>query len=175
MTHDCKVASEDIIGDPCLYDYAKVYINRLDVQKPLHINNSHHLPYKWDECEGHLWPVVDAYSTKNLRALSSLLKRHIRVLLYSGDQAINVPTLETRKFANMLAENLKLIHTQKNRPWYNGPQVGGWSEAFGRLREGKNVTYLTFASVRGGSHFTPSSSPSEVFTLFKSFLKSSPL
>ncbi|VFQ63858.1 unnamed protein product [Cuscuta campestris] len=83
--------------------------------------------------------------------------------------------METRKFANMLAKALKLVHTQKNRPWYNGPQVGGWSEAFGRFRDGKNVTYLTLASVKGGSHFASSTSPSKVFTLFQSFLKSSPL
>ncbi|RAL46043.1 hypothetical protein DM860_006197 [Cuscuta australis] len=31
--------------------------------------------------------------------------------------------METRKFANMIAKASKLVHTQKNRPWYNGPQV----------------------------------------------------
>ena len=27
-------------------------------------------------------------------------------------------------------------------------QVGGWSQSFGGLKEGKNVTFLTYASVR---------------------------
>ncbi|RAL46038.1 hypothetical protein DM860_006192 [Cuscuta australis] len=136
------VSSEDIIGDPCLYDYTMAYLNRPEVQKALHIVNTH-MPYSWDECSG-------------------------------GDQDVAVPVVETRILAHMIAKDLKLIHIQKNKPWYNGPQVGGWSEAFGRLRDGENVTYLTFASVKGGSHFASSTSPSEVFTLFKSFLKGSP-
>ncbi|RAL46039.1 hypothetical protein DM860_006193 [Cuscuta australis] len=133
------VASEDIIGDPCLYDNTMVYLNRPEVQKALHINKTQH----WDECRG-------------------------------GDQDMTYPVVETRGLAHMLAKDLKLVRLRKNEPWYNGPQVGGWSESYGNLREGKNFTYLTFASVKGGSHFAPSSNPSEVFTLFKSFLKGSP-
>ncbi|KAK1562860.1 hypothetical protein Q3G72_018190 [Acer saccharum] len=54
-------------------------------------------------------------------------------------------------------------------------KAGGWSQSFGRLRDGKNVTYLTFATVRGAAHEVPFTSPSQALTLFRSFLAGSPL
>lgn len=54
-------------------------------------------------------------------------------------------------------------------------QVGGWSQSFGAFRDGKNVTNLTFATVRGGAHEVPFTSPSEALTLFRSLLTRSPL
>ena len=54
-------------------------------------------------------------------------------------------------------------------------QVGGWTQSFGGLREGKNVTLLTFATVRGAAHEVPFTSPSQALTMFKSFLSGSPL
>lgn len=54
-------------------------------------------------------------------------------------------------------------------------QIAGWSQSFGKMTKDKNVTHLTFATVRGGANFLPSSSPSEALTLFKAFLKGSPL
>ncbi|VFQ96539.1 unnamed protein product [Cuscuta campestris] len=62
-------------------------------------------------------PMKDPYSTKNIHALSALLARHIRILLYSGDQDTTYPVEETRKLAHMLAKDLKLIHLRKNGPW----------------------------------------------------------
>ncbi|XP_056176295.1 serine carboxypeptidase 2-like [Syzygium oleosum] len=53
--------------------------------------------------------------------------------------------------------------------------VGGWSQSFGTLTDGKNVTYLTFAAVRGAAHEVPFTSPSQALALFRSFLSGSPL
>lgn len=55
-------------------------------------------------------------------------------------------------------------------------QVGGWSQSFGGVnKEGKNETYLTFATVRGAAHEVPFTSPSQALTLFHSFLRGIPL
>ena len=53
-------------------------------------------------------------------------------------------------------------------------QVGGWSQSFGGSMGGKNLTLLTFATVRGAAHEVPFTSPSQALTLFKSFLRGSP-
>uniref|UniRef100_A0A3Q7EAE4 Uncharacterized protein n=1 Tax=Solanum lycopersicum TaxID=4081 RepID=A0A3Q7EAE4_SOLLC len=50
-------------------------------------------------------------------------------------------------------------------------KIGGWSQSFGGVREGKNVTYLTFATIRGAAHEVPYTSPSQALTLFRTFLK----
>ncbi|CAH9138168.1 unnamed protein product [Cuscuta epithymum] len=167
-----SIASEDIIGDPCLSQNTLDYLNQPEVTKALHVNKKRS-PKHWDICEGQLECRKSAYLIKNFGALARLLERHIRLLLYSGDQDVLNPVVETRKFAQMLAKELQLITLQKNRPWYDGSQVAGWSEGFGKLKEGINVTYLTFASMRGGSHFAPSTSPSKALKLFKAFLEGS--
>ncbi|CAH9138159.1 unnamed protein product, partial [Cuscuta epithymum] len=114
------VTSETKMGDPCLPDYTPVYLNKPEVQKAVHANVTC-LPYRWDSCDGPL-NILPAYETKNFNTLTSLLKRRIQILLYSGDQDVVNPVVETRKFAYTLAEDLKLISLQKNRPWYNDNQ-----------------------------------------------------
>ncbi|KAI6671190.1 hypothetical protein NL676_006075 [Syzygium grande] len=63
----------------------------------------------------------------------------------------------------------------KYGPGYDKKQVGGWSQSFGTLTDGKNVTCLTFATVRWVAHEVPFTSPSQALALFRSFLSGSPL
>nr|GMD95895.1 serine carboxypeptidase-like 45 [Ipomoea batatas] len=162
------------IGDPCLADRIIAYINKPEVQKALHANTTA-LPYLWDLCSGPIKYQMDNLAINIIPTLSAFLKKeHIPILLYSGDQDVKVPVTQTRKIANLLARHVKLTTLQENGPWYNGYQVGGWSEAFGKLREGKNVTYLTFATVKGGAHMVPFTSPSQSLILFRSFINGSP-
>ncbi|VFQ63865.1 unnamed protein product [Cuscuta campestris] len=141
---DTMVANnEDSIGDPCLPDYTKVYLNRPEVQKALHINKTH-LPYSWDECIGGLksdGPLKDPYATKNFHTLSRLLTRHIQILLYSGDQDVINPVVETRKLVQILAKDLKLVRLRKNGPWYNGPQIGQIKGVLSKAGEGGYAQY----------------------------------
>ncbi|CAH9072787.1 unnamed protein product [Cuscuta europaea] len=159
-----SLGSENAIGYPCLSENTFAYLNKQDVQKAFHVKRTP-LPYHWDTCHGPVKFKEDAYTTKNFHTLATLLKRHIPIMFYSGDQDASIPVVETRTFARMLVKHLKLDYLQKNRPWHNGLQVGGWRETFGKLREKNNVTYLTFASVKGGSHFVPTTSPSQALTL----------
>ncbi|RZC58692.1 hypothetical protein C5167_005995 [Papaver somniferum] len=107
--------------------------------------------------------------------VSNLIRDGIPVMLYSGDQDTKIPLTQTRIIANMLAQNLNLTSFTKFAPWFHKKQVGGWAQSFGALKDGKNVTYLTFATVRGAAHEVPFTSPSQALTLFKAFINGTPL
>ncbi|KAG2710257.1 hypothetical protein I3760_04G018600 [Carya illinoinensis] len=92
-----------------------------------------------------------------------------------GDQDSKIPLTQTRIIASNLAKDLKLVPFTKYGPWYDKKQVGGWSQSFGGLMDGKNVTYLTYATVRSAAHDVPFTSPSQALTLFRPFLKRVPL
>ncbi|TXG59153.1 hypothetical protein EZV62_016982 [Acer yangbiense] len=184
------------VGDPCLGDRILNYLNQPQVQKALHANTTH-LPYHWDFCSGsfffslsHIYslgrfldvsprtPLVyqdDSFEINIIPLISNLIIQGIPILLYSGDQDTKIPLTQTRIIANILAKELKLVPFTTYANWYDKNQVGGWSQSFGRLTDGKNVTYLTFATVRGAAHEVPFTSPSQALTLFRSFLAGSPL
>ncbi|KAK3036674.1 hypothetical protein RJ639_030243 [Escallonia herrerae] len=122
------------------------------------------LQYQQDNLDMNIIPLV-----------LDILKEGIPILLFSGDQDSLIPLTQTRTIANILAEDAKLLTLNKYGPWYDGKQVGGWSQSFGEERDGKNVTSLTYATVRGAAHEVPFSSPSQALTLFLSFLKGSAL
>nr|GMD95674.1 serine carboxypeptidase-like 45 [Ipomoea batatas] len=162
------------IGDPCITEWIYTYLRRPEVQKAMHANTTH-LPRTWDFCSG----STLKYQMQNLASnimptLSEILKHHIPILLFSGDQDTKIPVTQTRTIANMLARELKLIAIERHGPWYDGDQIAGWSQSFGGSILGKNVTLLTFASVRGGAHEVPFTSPSQALTLFGTFLKGYP-
>ncbi|PWA83526.1 peptidase S10, serine carboxypeptidase, Alpha/Beta hydrolase fold protein [Artemisia annua] len=162
------------LGDPCLQSRIFTYLNRRDVQIALHANTTD-LPYRWDFCQG---PLV--YQEQNLEIdviplISDLIKAGLPIWLYSGDQDSKIPLTQTRIIANNIADDLKLTTLTDYRTWHNGKQVGGWSQSFGGLKDGKNVTYLTYATVRGAAHEVPFTSPSQALTLFRCFLNGSPL
>ncbi|GAY61901.1 hypothetical protein CUMW_213580 [Citrus unshiu] len=161
-------------GDPCIYGRIFTYLNKPKVQKALHANTTH-LPFHWDFCDGPLVYQFEDFELNIIPLVSELLKEGIPILLYSGDQDTKIPLTQTRLIANSLAKDLKLLPVTTYGPWYNDKQVGGWSQSFGAFRDGKNVTNLTFATVRGGAHEVPFTSPSEALTLFRSLLTRSPL
>ncbi|KAI3670009.1 hypothetical protein L6452_41571 [Arctium lappa] len=163
-----------IIGDPCLQSRIFTYLNRRDVQKALYANTTD-LPGHWDFCLG---PLV--YQEENLEIniiplISDLINAGLPIWLYSGDQDSKIPLTQTRIIVNNIAKGIKLTTLTKYRTWYSKNQVGGWSQSFGGLKDGKNVTYLTYATVRGAAHEVPFTSPSQALTLFHSFLNGSPL
>nr|GLL49797.1 serine carboxypeptidase-like 45 [Ipomoea trifida] len=168
------LATETAKADPCLRDWVYDYVSRPEVQKALHANTTG-LPNHWNSIfHGNRKTIMHNLAIDILPILSALLKKDIPVLIYSGDQDLRIPVTHTRKLANVLARSLKLTTLEMNGPWYDGNQIGGWSQTFGKLGGCKQVGNLTFATVRGGAHFVPSSSPSQALTLFKAFLKRSP-
>nr|GMC88124.1 serine carboxypeptidase-like 45 [Ipomoea batatas] len=174
VTTHKKIDKRAAIGDPCITEWIYTYLRRPEVQKAMHANTTH-LPRTWDFCSG----STLKYQMQNLASnimptLSEILKHHIPILLFSGDQDTKIPVTQTRTIANMLARELKLIAIERHGPWYDGDQIAGWSQSFGGSIWGKNVTLLTFASIRGGAHEVPFTSPSQALTLFGTFLKGYP-
>ncbi|OMO79226.1 Peptidase S10, serine carboxypeptidase [Corchorus capsularis] len=162
------------IGDPCLEGRIFTYLNRPEVQKALHANTTH-LPFHWDFCEGPLVYQEDNLAINLIPIVSDLIKDGIPVLLYNGDQDAKIPLTQTRIIANNIAKDLNLIPLTDYGTWYDHKQVGGWTQSFGAPKDGENVTYLTFATVRGAAHEVPFTSPSQALTLFHSFLTATPL
>ncbi|WOH12688.1 hypothetical protein DCAR_0832195 [Daucus carota subsp. sativus] len=167
-------ARRGIVGDPCLQSRIFTYLNKPEVQKALHANTTH-LPFHWDFCEGPLVYQEENLALNIIPLVRYLLNKGIPILLYSGDQDSKIPLTQTRIIADKLAKDLKLQSYTNYGPWYDKKQVGGWWQSYGRLTEGKNVTYLTFATVRGAAHEVPFTSPSQALTLFHSFLHALPL
>ncbi|KAF2289235.1 hypothetical protein GH714_031318 [Hevea brasiliensis] len=151
--------------DVCVQEKTFMYLNRKDVQEALHaqlvgVSN-------WSFCS----PVLN-YDMKNLEipmidVVGSLVSSGISVLVYSGDQDSVVPFTGSRSLVNGLAKKLGLNATVTYRPWFQDKQVGGWTQVYGEI--------LTFATIRGGSHMSPSSSPKRSLALFKAFLAGNPL
>ncbi|KAJ4844341.1 hypothetical protein Tsubulata_047674 [Turnera subulata] len=169
-----KLAKSGSIGDPCLYDRVSTYLNKPKVQKALHANTTH-LPYLWDFCEGPLVYQELDWEINIIPLISDLIKDGTPVWIYSGDQDSKIPLTQTRTIVNNLAKELKLSTFEKYGNWYDNKQVGGWSQSFGSQTNGKNVTYLTFATVRGAGHEVPFTAPSQALTIFRSFLSATPL
>ncbi|XP_027099430.1 serine carboxypeptidase-like 46 [Coffea arabica] len=170
---DAKVAKKIAVGDPCLGDRIYAYLNKPGVQKALHIKTTR-FPAVWDFCSGPLDYQADNMAANIIPLLSGILRENIRILLFSGDQDSKIPLTQTRKIANWLAKDLELTAFGRYGPWYDGLQVGGWSQSFGGLEKSKNNTHLTYATVKGAAHEVPFTSPSQALTLFKAFLSGHP-
>ncbi|KAK4481769.1 hypothetical protein RD792_012680 [Penstemon davidsonii] len=151
--------------DVCVEDETIVYLNREDVKKALHVRL---VGVKtWGICS-----EVVRYEMQNLEIptigiLGSLVKKGIRVLVYSGDQDSVLPFTATRSLVNGLAKDMKLNTTVPYSAWYEERQVGGWTQAYG--------DFLSFATIRGASHEAPLSQPERSLVLFTSFVGGKPL
>ncbi|KAK9987105.1 hypothetical protein SO802_032056 [Lithocarpus litseifolius] len=170
----------DITGDICPSPQAEKkelvcgegitekYLNRKDVQKALHAQP---VGFKeWGICQD---VKVLQYDMTNLEiptigVLGSLVKSGIRAFVYSEDQDSVIPFTGSRTLVDKLAKELGLKTTVPYRAWFEGKQVGGWTQVYGK-------TQLSFAIIRGASHTAPSTQPARSFSSFKAFLAGKPL
>uniref|UniRef100_A0A0R0IL19 Carboxypeptidase n=1 Tax=Glycine max TaxID=3847 RepID=A0A0R0IL19_SOYBN len=153
--------------DVCVDDKVTNYLNRKDVQEALHAKLVG--VQKWNVCSTN--SILD-YDMLNLEVptlpiVGSLIKAGVRVLIYSGDQDSVIPLTGSRTLVQKLARQLRLNTTIHYRVWFEGQQVGGWTQVYGNI--------LSFATVRGASHEAPFSQPERSLVLFKSFLEDRPL
>ncbi|CAJ1937570.1 unnamed protein product [Sphenostylis stenocarpa] len=151
--------------DVCVDDKVTNYLNRKDVQEALHAKLVG--VRKWDVCSNILDYDMLNLEVPTLPIVGSLIKAGVRVLIYSGDQDSVIPLTGSRTLVQKLARQLGLNTTVPYRVWFEGQQVGGWTQVYGNI--------LSFATVRGASHEAPFSQPERSLVLFKSFLKDRPL
>lgn len=151
--------------DVCVEDETVNYLNRRDVQQALHarlvgVN-------RWTVCSNILdYELLDV-EIPTITIVGKLAKAGIPVLVYSGDQDSVIPLTGSRSLVHRLAEELGLNTTVPYRVWFEGQQVGGWTQVYGNV--------LSFATIRGASHEAPFSQPERSLVLFKAFLESRPL
>ncbi|KAH7351964.1 hypothetical protein KP509_19G022500 [Ceratopteris richardii] len=152
--------------DVCMDDEVLAYMNIPAVQQAFHANITG-LPYRWSYCnEGSLLYDESGLDDSMLPTLSHILEHGVSVLVYSGDEDSVIPFGGTRRLVDQLAKMNGLETSVPYSPWLDGGQVGGWTQVYGRL---------SYATVRGGGHMVPFTSPGRALTLFKSFLAGGPL
>ncbi|XP_058071450.1 serine carboxypeptidase-like 31 [Magnolia sinica] len=142
--------------DPCLDNYAKVFYNRPEVQKALHVSDGHHLK-NWSICNDEIFHGWADSKPSVLPIYKKLIAAGLRIWVYSGDTDGRVPVLSTR----YSLRDLGLPITRSWRPWYHEKQVSGW------LQEYQGLTFATF---RGAGHAVPIFKPSSSLAFFASFL-----
>ncbi|KAK4581084.1 hypothetical protein RGQ29_024665 [Quercus rubra] len=142
------------------------YFNRKDVQKALHAQLLG--VQQWTLCSEVLHYDSGNRKILTIGVVGSLVKAGIQALVYSGDQDATIPFTGSRTLVNELAKELGLKTTVPYRAWFEGEQVGGWTQVYGNNQ-------LSFASIRGASHTAPSTQPARSFSLFKAFLSGKPL
>ncbi|XP_021286346.1 serine carboxypeptidase-like 45 [Herrania umbratica] len=151
--------------DVCVEDKIVNYLNRKDVQKALHARLVG--VRRWAVCSNILDYQLLNLEIPTISIVGSLIKAGIPVLVYSGDQDSVIPLTGSRTLVGGLAKELGLETTVPYRVWFEGKQVGGWTQVYGNI--------LSFATIRGASHEAPFSQPERSLMLFKSFLEGKPL
>ncbi|KAE8730304.1 Serine carboxypeptidase-like 45 [Hibiscus syriacus] len=122
---------------------------------------------KWAVCSNVLDYELLDIEIPTITIVGRLVKAGIPVMVYSGDQDSVVPLTGSRTLVNQLAKELGLKTTVPYRVWFEGQQVGGWTQVYGNI--------LSFATIRGASHEAPFSQPKRSLVLFKAFLDGRPL
>jgi serine carboxypeptidase-like clade 2 len=153
--------------DVCVGDKTSIYLNRIDVQAALHARLVG-VP-QWTFCSRVIEYDYENLEIPTIHVVGALVEAGIRVLVYSGDQDSVIPFTGSRTLVNGLAKQLGLNTTVPYRVWFEGKQVGGWTQVYG------SSSLLSFASIRGAGHLVPATQPQRALVLFKSFLQGKPL
>ncbi|KAM0021042.1 putative carboxypeptidase D [Helianthus debilis subsp. tardiflorus] len=142
--------------DPCTAEYATAYFNLPEVQNALH---AYHFNASgtWEPCSMDIYNSWKDSPISVLDVYQELISSGLRIWIFSGDTDGVLPVTCARQSINAL--NLTTVGPW--RPWYEGDQVGGWTQEY----EG-----LTFVAVKGAGHEVPLHKPKEALTLLKSFL-----
>ncbi|ONK58603.1 uncharacterized protein A4U43_C09F14760 [Asparagus officinalis] len=151
--------------DVCVEDETIDYLNRKDVQKALHAKLRG--VSQWTVCSSVLEYNFLNLEIPTISVVGSLVKSGIPVLVYSGDQDSVIPLTGSRTLVQRLAKELGMNTTVPYRVWFEGKQVGGWTQVYGDM--------LSFATVRGASHEVPFSQPTRALGLLRAFLAGRPL
>ncbi|KAL5703439.1 hypothetical protein ACHQM5_028529 [Ranunculus cassubicifolius] len=142
--------------DPCGRHYVRSYLNRLEVQKALHVSTW--LPYHWELCSYLLKSWRESPSTM-IPVYKKLISVGIPILVYSGDLDAVIPVTSTKYSIREL--NLTIKNSWK--PWFDDTkQVAGYKVEY----EG-----LMFITVYGAGHEVPRFNPAKAFSLLKLYLE----
>ncbi|KAL6504493.1 hypothetical protein OROGR_026416 [Orobanche gracilis] len=117
-----KMATKMSLGvDVCKMEETAFYLNLHEVQKALHANRTN-LPYNWSDCSGIIDYRLSDGDIDMIPLLRTILKKDIRVFIYSGDQDSVVPLLGTRTIVRELAHDLKFNISVPYGAWFHKGQ-----------------------------------------------------
>jgi len=147
-------------GSACL-DYSTVteYLNRDDVKEALHISDQ---AFPWDSCTSNLHYVQVRHDTPSLY---ETLAPQLKILVYSGDQDSCLPYLGTMSALSELdfvGDETDFVKWTLVDPISNTSQTVGVTKKYG-----DNVSFYT---VKGGGHMTPTDKPIPMLQLFSNFI-----
>lgn len=129
------------LDPPCTYAGPLVaWMNNATVRKQLNIPDS---APKWELCNGEINNNYKKFENGSIDVYVELRNKY-RVLKYSGDTDMAVPTYGTKAWI----ENLNWPISKEWKQFMVDGQVGGYSE----YRDGGN---FTFATIHGAGHMAP--------------------
>ncbi|KAH9323355.1 hypothetical protein KI387_017994, partial [Taxus chinensis] len=120
------------LPDVCVGDESTTYLNKLDVQEAMNVRFCGSAK-KWSPCSRNLQYDHLDVEISTVPLLGELVKAGIRVFVYSGDQDSVIPLTGTRTLIYNLAADLKLNTSAPYRVWFEGNQVGGWTQVYSKL------------------------------------------
>ncbi|XP_021822235.1 serine carboxypeptidase-like 7 isoform X2 [Prunus avium] len=136
------------------YILSDVWANDKMVQNALHIRPGS--IKEWVRCNKSIQAsfIHDVSSTVVYH--ENLIKQGYRVLVYSGDQDMNIPYLGTISWI----ESLNATVTSPWKPWLVNEQVAGY-----RVQYTNQKHELTFTTIKGGGHAAPEYKPEECLAM----------
>ncbi len=152
------------LDPPCVYTTPiNEYMNNATVRQSLHIPESAPM---WQMCNGTMnenW-VKDPKGSIDIWVA---LKGKYKMLKYSGDTDMAVPTYGTRDWINNLAWPI----TKGYKQFFVDQQVGGYVE----YREGGAMGNFTFATIHGAGHMAPQWRRGPTYHVIFNFINNKPI
>jgi len=149
---------------PCIdSDYARQYLNTVDVQTALHVRKT-----KWEICNFAINEGYDRTDASMVPIYKYLLANKLRVLIYSGDTDFAVPWTGSAYWTSSMSL------TPKGGEW----RQWSFKDALGSQVAGFVTDYaegLTYATIKGAGHMVPQFKPIPALVMFQKFLTGQPL
>ncbi len=154
---------------PCSELHTERFLNRPDVRKALHIDETKS-PKSWADCSGMIdfssddiqTPTVDLYRQLVKKALDK--EHQLNILVLSGDDDSVCATAGTQNWIWDLGVNASDAVSWE--PWKVDDQTAGYVTQFDVGAGGANLTFVT---VHGAGHEVPAYRPLEALALFKKY------
>ncbi|XP_009343914.2 serine carboxypeptidase-like 7 isoform X1 [Pyrus x bretschneideri] len=146
------------------YIFSDIWANDKAVQNALHIREGS--IEEWARCNTSVQTSFIHDIASSLIYLENLIKQGYRVLVYSGDQDMNVPYMATTAWI----ESLNLTVASHWKPWLVNGQVAGY-----RVQYTHESYQLTHTTIKGGGHAAPEYKPEECLAMVSRWFAYYPL
>lgn len=139
------------------------YLNMASVRTSLHIPAD---APAWEMCNGTMNTNYIRYANGSIDVYVQLQGKY-RVLIYSGDTDMAVPTYGTRDWIN----NLNYPVTKQWKQFFVDGQVGGYAEYY----KAGAVEDFEFATIHGAGHMAPQWRPAPTYKVVFNFINNQTL